>query len=388
MNIASVPCRCGQSCTLRARRAARGRGSAIACTTAGVSSALEAGMPGERRIDDSARLVEVRRAGDVRQDAAGPQGGDRGIQQRGLQSRELGDVRRPLAPAGLRAAAQRTEPGARRVEQDAVERRPGSRSRTAGRRLRAPREPDRTRPARCARAGPRRNELVRDEVAPPSAASAASSAALPPGPGAQVEPALARDDRARPAQGERGELRSLVLHARAPARDRRRCRPDLRRPIAHRPARRLPARRPRRRVARPGSATRLTSGASLSAASSCSSSSALPVGRRATAGTPRTTQSGCAYSTASRASPREPGQRALAPLLGRRARDRAEHAVREALRRPLARRARPGRPTRRRRRAAAMRIDSSWWTPSRSASSTSGSSFSSGRSITSESTRS
>ena len=51
--------------------------------------------------------------------------------------------------------------------------------------------------------------------APRAPASAASSAALPPGPGAQVEPPLVRPVDGRGGEGERDDLRPLVLHARA-----------------------------------------------------------------------------------------------------------------------------------------------------------------------------
>ena len=66
-------------------------------------------------------LGGVRRAGDVGEDAAGRERADGRVEQLALQPREVGDVRGRLAPARLGAAAERAEPRARRVEEDAVE---------------------------------------------------------------------------------------------------------------------------------------------------------------------------------------------------------------------------------------------------------------------------
>ena len=287
----------------------------------------------------SAGLGEVRRAGDVGQDAAGLQGGDRRIQQRGLQSREFGDVARLLAPARLRAAAQRAEARARRVEQDAVEPARASRSRTAGRRLRAPREPDRT-PASALRTSRARvgTSSLATSGAPPSAASAASSAALPPGPAQRSSQRSPADDRPGAAERERGELRALVLHARPPARDDR-----VRRRVAARRAcadRRDAARladlgdASRGRAARPGSPR----------VPRCRRRAAARARRR---GPRRRARRGrrATIQTGMRVLDREPVVAARGPpsarsrhSSGRRAGDRAQHAVGEARRRALARR--------------------------------------------------
>ena len=234
MNIASVPWRCGQSCALVPAGRSRSR-VAIACSTAGVSSALRPGCRASAASTTPRVSPEVRRAGDVRQDAAGRECVDRGIQQRGLQRVELGDIRRLLAPARLRTTAQGAEPGARRVEQDAVEpvRRPGREpqavaSQHLGRRIehgqRVAHEP--------ARAG---TSSLATSVAPPSAASAASSAALPPGP-------AQRSSQRSPATIGRARLaraRRAAIPRPAPARARSR-RPELPAgsppPIARRPA--------------------------------------------------------------------------------------------------------------------------------------------------------
>src|SRR4051794_18991201 len=63
---------------------------------------------------DGARRVDER--------AARAQRGRAGVQDRGLDARELGGLAGLLAPAGVRAAGERAEVGARRVDEHAVER--------------------------------------------------------------------------------------------------------------------------------------------------------------------------------------------------------------------------------------------------------------------------
>jgi hypothetical protein len=68
---------------------------------------------------DARRLREVRRARDVRNDAAGAQRADGGRQELGLKDASAGTSRVACANA-LRAAPQGAEPRARRVDEDAV----------------------------------------------------------------------------------------------------------------------------------------------------------------------------------------------------------------------------------------------------------------------------
>ena len=79
------------------------------------------GAVGQHVGDHVAGLGQVRGADDVRDRAAGAGGGERGPQQAPLQRGQLGDVLRAAPPAGLRAAAQRAEAGARGVHQHPVE---------------------------------------------------------------------------------------------------------------------------------------------------------------------------------------------------------------------------------------------------------------------------
>ena len=142
----------------------------------------------------------------------------------------------------------------------------------------SPHQPGATRPARCGcdLGGEQRGAALGARRAP-------SSAALPPGPGAQVEPALVgalerarRPARARPAGCPRPAPRPA---RRAP----RRCHRGRRRAAPRRTATsgraRLPPRRSSATVARPGRATRVTCGGTLSAASSAAVSSSVAAER-------------------------------------------------------------------------------------------------------------
>ena len=208
------------------------------------------------------------------------------VEQLALQLREVGDIRGRLAPARLGAAAERAEPRARRVEEDAVE------------------------AARCAervevelaavadvhvdgRSGPRErlahelgpcgDHLVGDQRrAAERSASAASTAVLPPGP------------------AQRSSHRSPGAHGTGAASARAR-RAAIPRPAPGRapstPRRRRWGRRPAAPIGEyrsgsspgmsststpsPGSAARFTRGEALSASSSSSSSSARPSCRSA-----------------------------------------------------------------------------------------------------------
>ncbi len=257
MNIASVPWRCGQSCAWVAGgqlEVARGD----AGQHGGGVDRGELRMPGERRGDDLAGLGEVRRAGDVGEEAAGRECPDGRVEQLGLQGREL--RRRPRAacasapPGG--GAARRGPCRARRAGCGRSARRSVAEARAVadddlGRGLERPRERSRTSRARAG------TSSFATRVAPPSAASAASSAALPPGPAQRSSQRSPGRDRAGPAERERRELRALVLHPRAARGDARGRRRD-RRPASAAPTGEYRRRAPRasRRVAQAREARR------------------------------------------------------------------------------------------------------------------------------------
>ena len=334
MNIASVPWRCGQSCTLRAARQAQIAGGDPADDRRGVEG-VEAGMPRERRVDDAARLVDVRRARDVGEDAAGAQGRDRGIQQRGLQSRQLGDVTRLLAPSGLRPASQRAEARCRARRAGCGRTRRESRSRTAWP------SPSSTSGAGSKTASALRTSRARvgtssfaTSTAPPAAASAASRAALPPGP-------AHRSSQRSPATIGRARLRARAAS----------CEPSSctrARPLATTgfadgspPADRAPDRRDATRLAdlgdggEAGQRDKADRGRLVVGGEQLLELALAPLERQGGAeggddpvrvrvldGQPLVAA--------------EPGQRPFTPFLGRRPRDRAQHPVREPLGRPLA----------------------------------------------------
>ena len=79
--------------------------------------AAAAGRLGHRHV----RLHHVRRAGDVGDHAAGADRAQRRGEQLPLQPGQRRQVRGLAAPAGLRPAAQRAQPGARRVDEHPVE---------------------------------------------------------------------------------------------------------------------------------------------------------------------------------------------------------------------------------------------------------------------------
>ena len=167
-------------------------------------------------VDHRRRLVGMRRAGDVGEQAAGGERGERGVEQFGLERGELGNVVGALAPARLGAASQRTETRAGSIQQDAVE--DGS----IGAPDRAPVDRahldvgvDRLQGAPH-QARPRGKDLVGDEVRSAEARLRREQGGLAPGARAQIEPALPRRDRPRAGESECGELRALVLNAHAP----------------------------------------------------------------------------------------------------------------------------------------------------------------------------
>ena len=158
----------------RARRAARPRVDPLDL------------LAGRRRrcstsIDDAAGLGQVRRAGDVGDQPAGPDGVERRVRAARAAARPApatsSGCRRQRASGRRRSAP---EPGARRVDEHPVERRrpPGRRP---ARRRRRPSAVVRRRRGAPARPGAARSRRPAAR-APRPPASAPSSAALPPGP--------------------------------------------------------------------------------------------------------------------------------------------------------------------------------------------------------------
>ena len=121
-----MPCRCGQNCAKRSCGSAQARPGTSA-STAGASSTSTPPCAGSTSASDVPGLGQVRRAGDVGDHAAGAGGLQGRGQQAPLQAAQVGDGLRGTPPAGLGAAAQGAEPGARDVGDDPVEgaRRPG-----------------------------------------------------------------------------------------------------------------------------------------------------------------------------------------------------------------------------------------------------------------------
>ena len=78
-------------------------------------------MSAQRVGDDPDGFGEVRRAGRVEHDAAGPGQLDRRCQQLALQFHQSGHVTRGAPPAGFRPAPQRTKAGARRIDEHSIE---------------------------------------------------------------------------------------------------------------------------------------------------------------------------------------------------------------------------------------------------------------------------
>ena len=360
MNIASVPWRCGQSCACGARRAGRGRASRSPASTAGVSSARSARMPGERRGDDLARLGEVRRARDVGEEPAGRERRDGGIEQLRLQARrarrrrsgclrQRASGRRRSAPRPVQGASSRMRSNRSGVS---VAEAPAVALDDLGRRVEhregVAHEPrPASGPARSRRGSPRR--------APPPPRAAPPCRPGPAHRSSQRSPAAI--GRARLSASAASCEPSSCTRAR-PLATTGSCRRVAARPTARRPARRRPGSpTSSRRIARPGSATRLTAGRDVVGREQLLELALAALGGERVA--ERRDDPVADASTRPRAARRRssPASSALAPLLGRRPGDGAQHAVDEARRRRLAAPTRPARPTRRRRRAAATRID-------------------------------
>ena len=177
MNIASVPWRCGHSCTapgevgrLRVGRLRNQR-----------HDVLQTGVGPVRQDwpDDPGRLLDNGRAGGVEDHAAGPDRVEGAAQQRLLQRHQGAEVVAGTPPAALRPAAQRPQASARCIDEHPVEhalcpRRPGAVTDDE-----SPRVARRAVATSLARCGWR---SLASSRAPFSVARAASRAAFPPGP--------------------------------------------------------------------------------------------------------------------------------------------------------------------------------------------------------------
>ena len=362
MNIASVPCRCGHSWMVPGTGPAQSgtwASSPTASSSDGVATALV------DRGDHGRGLGEHRRAGGVEQHAAGPDQVERRVDQLPLEHHQREQVVGLARPPGLRAAPQRAETGARRVDEDPVEaagavRRPGAvggdDAGDAGGTVAAARGHQ----ARCGAAA----RSLATSSAPRSAARPASSADLPPGPAHRSSQRRVGALERGVGQRHRDQLRALVLdagtalgHGRHRHRGRRR--PGRRRTASTGSA--PPA--ARRGSTRPGRATRVTAGARCRRrAAACSSS--LPTARAQLVDHPLRVAVGdrrcrVGWVRASGCDLRDP---LVEVVLGH----RPQHRVGEARRR----RSWTAGATRSTvvliAACAGTRIDSSWWAPSRS----------------------
>ena len=210
----------------RARRVGHARAAAAAASSRRTSS-----RSASTAATHAGRLGEHRGAGHVGHHAPGPDAVERRAQQRTLERDELLEVAGLTAPARLRPPAQRTQPGARRVDQHPVERAlaPGRTGAVGGHHAEQPgADPGRRRATSAARCSSRSEASSR---APRPPASAAEQRGLAAGPGAQVEPALV-------APLERPRRPAPAPPAATPRPGRR---PGPRRPRGSRPGRRTPA---------------------------------------------------------------------------------------------------------------------------------------------------
>ena len=175
-------------------------------------------MAAQRVGDDADGLGQMRRTRRVQHHSAGRVSRDRRGKQLALQLGQRRHVAGLTPPAGFWPAPQRTQPGARRVDQHPVERAaesPGSRPSTAqhvDRQVRGRSAPPARRAVRCGSTA---------VTARPPPASAASIAVLPPGPAhrSSQRPASGPSSSAQ-CQRQRHQLAALVLHQRRAVTDR------------------------------------------------------------------------------------------------------------------------------------------------------------------------
>ena len=358
--MASVPWRCGHSCTAPAQVRRLGVGG-LGDQRPGVLQQDVLAGPQHGR-DHADRLLDHRRAGRVEDDPARADRVQRAGQQADLQRHEPLDVPAGTPPAALRAPAQGPQARARRIDQDPVEGpvqprraeavagddvtrrwrawpgRPASRgaaaarwpaagrpARSPGRRAAPPCRPARRTGPASARPAPRR---------PPGTGPARPAANPRPGP----RPARRGQPGSRPGRRSRGSTPSGES--------------DASPPVAPSSS----------TVDSPGRATSVTRGRSLSAASSASSSS----GRARARPSASTIHSGCECRTdrdASRVSIQV--SRSWAAIL------RITALVNPTGLWPI--RARTSSTVLVTAAWSGIRMASSWWAPSRSASRTAGS---------------
>ncbi len=272
--IASVPCRCGHSCTSgpsprSGTPGSRGRASIHSACSLRRTPALQ------DVVHDRAGLRQVRRAGRVADDPADPRRPQRLGEQGALERGEPLQVLGAPPPPGLGAAAQGAEARARHVHQDPVEGSgPPRRARAVGGdhlvRSRGCR-------ARARSTSPARVRLLLGERAGRRRARGerAQEGRLATGSCAPVQPARVGAVQRRTGQGDGHELAALVLDARPsfPHGVERAGLPPSASRTAYGDQRPGSAASPPSAptsssvVDRPGRATRVTSGRSLSAAS-------------------------------------------------------------------------------------------------------------------------
>ncbi len=255
--MASVPWRCGQSCTVGpSPRPGMPAGSI------GRASTKSTAKPQRRAASVTVTCVSTT-CGEHVTYATRPPGRaarNAAVQQLTLQPGQRRQVRRLAAPARLRPAAQRAQPGARRVDEHPVE--------VPLRQLRVAAH---VRPSACSTrhrqpAGgllhqprPVLGHLDRGQPRAPGRGQRAEQAGLAARTGAQIQPAAVRAVQRRRRERVRHQLGALVLHVRAAVGHRRAGRPARRRADRPRTARTRRARRPPRRPAppdRPGPAGR------------------------------------------------------------------------------------------------------------------------------------
>ena len=164
------------------------------------------------------RLGQHRRARRVEHDAPGPHRVQRRGQQRPLERDQRVQVRELASPARLGSPTQGAEAGARRVDQHPVERpgrprRPGAvpghhAQHAVGSPKRSPHE-----------LGAVRQPLVGHHAGPALGRERGEQGGLAAGSGTEVQPAEVGPVERRRGQGDRHQLRTLVLHPRPPLGD-------------------------------------------------------------------------------------------------------------------------------------------------------------------------
>ena len=211
--MASVPWRCGHSCTWSAAAASSGSRRCRRQHAPGVERVDRPSRGGQRLGHHGARLAEVRRARDVGEHAAG-------FDARAAPTQQRAAAARPAA--ARRAGCLRQRASGRRRRAPSPVHGASSRIRSNGRGATSPRSVPSTahdlrrdridgqRPAHQFGAVP--GHLVGDERCAAGSGLRGEQRRLAARAGAQVEPALARRRPAGHGSGQRGQLGALVLH--------------------------------------------------------------------------------------------------------------------------------------------------------------------------------